>query len=52
VFANQVNTKWAQGDVAGAMEASRKAKTFAIAAGVIGAIVVTIYVAAAMSNNS
>jgi Interferon-induced transmembrane protein len=29
VFAAQVNEKWARGDVAGAMESSRRAKQFA-----------------------
>lgn len=30
IFATQVNSKWAQGDVAGAEKASRNAKNFAI----------------------
>jgi Interferon-induced transmembrane protein len=39
VFAAQVNGKWAQGDVAGAQESSRKAKQFALWATIIGVIV-------------
>lgn len=38
VFATQVNTKWTVGDVAGAHEASRKAKTFALWATIVGAV--------------
>lgn len=34
VFAAQVNTKWAQGDLAGAQESSRKARLFAIVSAV------------------
>ena len=36
VFSTQVNTKWALGDVAGAQEASDKAKKFAIWAAIVG----------------
>jgi uncharacterized protein YqhQ len=43
VFAARVNSKWAQGDHAGAAEASRKAKTFAIIALVLGVIVAVVY---------
>ena len=39
VFSNQVNTKWAMGDVAGAQEASDKAKKFAIWGAIIGVVV-------------
>ena len=38
VFASQVNSKFRAGDVAGAMEASRKAKTWAIVAAVVGVV--------------
>jgi Interferon-induced transmembrane protein len=51
VFANQVNVKYAVGDYAGAVEASRKARNFAIAAAVIGVIVGVIYFAAANSHS-
>jgi hypothetical protein len=51
VFANQVNAKYAAGDHAGAVEASQKARNFAIAAAVIGLIVMAIYVAAANSGS-
>jgi len=36
VFSTQVNSKWALGDVAGAEQASAKAKRFAIWAAVVG----------------
>jgi len=36
VFSTQVNSKWALGDVAGARQASAKAKRFAIWAAVVG----------------
>jgi Interferon-induced transmembrane protein. len=39
VFAAQVNSKWAIGDVAGAQNASERAKKFAIWAVVVGVIV-------------
>ena len=38
VFSTQVNSKWAVGDVAGAQDASAKAKKFAIWAAVAGVI--------------
>jgi hypothetical protein len=38
VFSTQVNSKWALGDVAGAQEASAKAKKFAIWAAITWAI--------------
>jgi hypothetical protein len=54
VFAAQVNSKWAVGDVAGAHASSRKAKTFAIWSAVVGvawiAIVSVIWIAAASQN--
>ena len=39
VFSTQVNSKWAMGDVAGAQEASEKAKKFAIWAAIVGVVV-------------
>ena len=44
VFSTQVNTKWSQGDVAGAQEASGKAKTFALWATILGAIGWVLYI--------
>jgi hypothetical protein len=48
IFANQVNTKWMMGDAAGAHEAARKAKQFAvwgaIAHLVLIVVVILIYV--------
>ena len=43
VFSTQVNGKWAVGDAGGAQVASRKAKSFAIWAAVIGLIVDVVY---------
>jgi hypothetical protein len=43
VFAAQVNSKWAAGDVNGALESSRKAKLFAIISASIGLVVVVVY---------
>jgi hypothetical protein len=43
VFSNQVNSKRAVGDAGGAQVASRKAKSFAIWAAVIGLIVDVVY---------
>jgi hypothetical protein len=43
VFAAQVNGKWAAGDVAGAQQASAKAKKFAIWSAIAWAIVTVIY---------
>lgn len=43
VFAAQVNSKWTAGDVAGAMEASKKAKNFAIWSAVVGVVGIAIY---------
>jgi hypothetical protein len=51
VFANQVNVKYAQGDYAGATEASQKARTFAIASAVIGPVIMIIYLLAAGSHS-
>lgn len=44
VFAAQVNSKYSAGDIAGAQDASRKAKQFAIWSAVAGLIVVALYV--------
>jgi hypothetical protein len=44
VFAAQVNSKWAAGDVAGAQASSEKAKKFAIWSAVAGLVVGVIYV--------
>lgn len=44
VFAAQVNSKVAAGDIAGAMEASKKAKMFSIIALALGLVAVLIYV--------
>ena len=44
VFAAQVNTKWSQGDVAGAHDSSRKAKTFALWATILGGIFLVLYI--------
>ena len=59
VFAAQVNTKWAQGDVAGAQDSSRKAKQFALWSTIIGAVVAVLVLAfyivvivAAVNSNS
>jgi predicted secreted protein len=44
VFAAQVNGKWAAGDVAGAMESSRKAKQFATWSAIAGVVVAVLYI--------
>lgn len=44
VFAAQVNSKWAAGDVNGAMEASKKARSFALWATIVGVVLVVLYV--------
>jgi hypothetical protein len=43
IFATQVNSKYAAGDVAGAMEASRKAKLFTMISAGIGVVIIAIY---------
>jgi hypothetical protein len=43
IFAAQVNGKWASGDQAGAVEASAKARKFAIIALVLGIVSTVIY---------
>ena len=56
VFAAQVNSKWAVGDVAGAQASSAKAKKFAIWSAIAGVVVAVIYIVilivAAAGNNS
>jgi ABC-type dipeptide/oligopeptide/nickel transport system permease component len=56
VFAAQVNGKWATGDHAGAVDASAKAKKFAIIALVLGIVATVLYiilmVAGVVSTNS
>jgi len=44
VFSTQVNSKWAMGDVAGAQDASEKAKKFAMWGAIAGVIVAVLYV--------
>ena len=44
VFAAQVNSKYAAGDVAGAQESSKKARTFALWATIIGVVLGILYV--------
>ena len=44
VFSSQVNSKWAQGDVAGAHASSRKAKQFAIWAAIVSLVLVVLYI--------
>ena len=43
VFAAQVNGKWTSGDAVGAQEASKKARTFALWATIIGVVIGIIY---------
>ena len=54
VYSTQVNSKWAMGDWAGAQDASKKAKNFAIwsavAAVIIGVLVVIFFVLLATSS--
>ena len=44
VFSTQVNSKWAMGDVAGAQDASRKAKQFSMWAAIVGVVGAVLYV--------
>jgi len=44
IFSTQVNSKWAMGDVAGAQDASKKAKMFAMWATIVGVVGVFLYV--------
>ena len=55
VFAAQVNGKWQAGDREGAMDASRKARTFALWATIVGLLVILGYavlVTVAVSSGS
>ncbi|WP_030176643.1 CD225/dispanin family protein [Spirillospora albida] len=56
VFAAQVNSKWQSGDHAGAISASKNAKTWAIVSAVVGLLGIGVYVViavvAASSGNS
>lgn len=45
VKASQVNSKWTGGDAAGAQEASRQAKQWAIISAAVGLVVIVVYVA-------
>ncbi|MEI6693295.1 MAG: CD225/dispanin family protein [Actinomycetes bacterium] len=44
VYAAQVNSKWAMGDVNGAMESSKNARNFAIISAVISAVIGVIWI--------
>ena len=44
VFAAQVNGKWNSGDAAGAHDASKKARTFALWSTIIGVVVIVLYI--------
>ena len=44
VFAAQVNGKWNSGDVAGARDASKKARTFALWSAITGVVLALIYI--------
>ncbi len=44
VFSTQVNSKWAMGDRAGAIESARKAKAFAMWGAISVGIIVVLYV--------
>ena len=43
VFASQVNSKWTAGDVAGAQDASRKARQFALWSFIVGLVSIAAY---------
>ena len=43
IFATQVNSKYAAGDIQGAMEASKKAKMFTMISAGVGVVVIIIY---------
>jgi hypothetical protein len=44
IFATQVNTKYQAGDIAGAEEASKKAKMFAMIGGGVGLVVIVLVI--------
>lgn len=52
VFASQVNTKLAAGDIAGAIEASNKAKMWTIVSAVVGVVVAVIVIAASTGTHT
>jgi t-SNARE complex subunit (syntaxin) len=52
VFAAQVNSKWTAGDFQGAMDSSRKARTWTIVSAVCGIIAIIIIVIARASANN
>lgn len=43
VFSSQVNSKWAMGDAAGAMDSSQKAKKFAVWSAIAGPVFFILY---------
>ena len=52
IFSTQVNNKWHMGDQAGALDASKKAKLFAIiglVGGILGGIIYAVVIVLAMS---
>jgi len=48
VFAAQVNSKWAAGDVAGAHESSQKARRWAMVSAIVGIVVIGLYLVVVM----
>ncbi len=50
VFAAQVNSKYAAGDFTGAQESSRKARTFALWATIIGLVLAVLYAVLLMAG--
>ncbi len=52
VFSTQVNSKWAQGDVAGAQDASEKAKKFAMWCAIAGVVLIIISTIFRLSQGS
>ena len=52
VFASQVNTKWATGDVAGAQKASANARTWAIVSAALGVVAIIIAIASGALQGS
>jgi len=44
VFSTQVNSKWGMGDAAGAYDASKKAKTWALVGTILGVVVIVAYI--------
>jgi len=45
VFSTQVNSKWGTGDAAGAYDASKKAKTWALVGTILGAVFIVAWIA-------